>query len=164
MASELLSFAADVIDGKRQSRCVFLACFVLKKRELTLERKAIGAVKSMATETHQGRDSDRASRGDTIKMKLDRKTANALIKVALRQRHAPGKYDVFAWEEDRKLRSLTVAWQSYTRRSIDLEKVGIEGGEDIPTNATPLPNGMARNSACYVGSFRIDRPQPSEEA
>ena len=123
-----------------------------------MDRKPIAAVERAEPLVGQAREAD------TIKAKLDRKTANALIKVAMRQGHPPGKYDVFAWEEDRKLHSLTVAWKSYTRRSIELENVSVEGGEDIPTNAAPLPNGMARNSACYVGSFRIDRTQQAEGA
>ncbi len=131
---------------------------------MSLERKPIGAVESMETEGRQNRDPDRASHGAIPRMKLDHRTAKALIKSAMRQRHAPGKYDVFAWLEDQKVRSLAVAWKSYTRRSIDLESVGIEGGEEIPTNAAPLPNGMERNSACYVGSFRIDATARSEDA
>jgi hypothetical protein len=91
-----------------------------------------------------------------MKTKIDPHAAQALIKAAMRQEHAPGKYDVFAWVENQKLGSLTIAWKSYTRRSIALESVGIDGGEEIPTNAAPLPNGMARNTANYVGSFRID--------
>jgi hypothetical protein len=93
---------------------------------------------------------------NAAKMKIDPDAVRTLIRAAMRQGHAPGKYDVFAWIEDQKFRSLTIAWKSYTTRSIALESIGIDGGEEIATNATPLPNGMARNTASYVGSFRIE--------
>jgi hypothetical protein len=131
---------------------------------LALEMKLIATVESTETGTSRDRDPDRPSSGNPIRMKLDVKTAKTLIKAAMREGHAPGKYDVFAWTEDQKLRSLTVAWKSYIRRSIDLENTGIDGGEQIPTNAAPLPNGRARNSAFYVGSFRIDGTTRSEDA
>lgn len=131
--------------GDRQS--AFPAYFVLKMGGLALERKPLRAADTIEIGAH---------RDSSMKTKIDPHAVQALIKAAMRQEHAPGKYDIFAWVENLKLRSLTIAWKSYTRRSIALESVGIDGGEEIPTNAEPLPNGMARNSASYVGSFRID--------
>ena len=130
--------------GDRQS--TYPAYFVLKMGGLALERKPLRAADTIEIGAH---------RDSSMKTKIDPHAVQALIKAAKRQEHAPGKYDVFAWVEDQKLRSLTIAWKSYTRRSIALESVGIDGGEEIPTNADPLPNGMARNSASYVGFLAI---------
>jgi hypothetical protein len=93
-----------------------------------------------------------------IFVKLDRLMCQSLMKAALREQRLPGKYDVFAWRESHKVLSLTVAWKSFTRRSVALETTTFENGEDIQTNAEPLPNGIERNAALYVGSFRVDRP------
>ncbi len=96
-------------------------------------------------------------------MKLDQQTGNSLIKAAMSQRRAPGKYDVFAWRDGRDVLAITVAWKSFTKRSIALENVALGDGEEIQTNATPLPNGIDRNIARYIGSFRIDkRFEPDE--
>lgn len=96
-------------------------------------------------------------------MKLDQRTGHALIKLAMRQPHAPGKYDVFAWQHGHELLSITVGWKSFTKRSIALENVALDNGEEIQTNAAPLPNGIGRNGASYVGSFRIDKQAAPQE-
>jgi hypothetical protein len=100
--------------------------------------------------------------GTGTKMNMDRRTAQSLLKAAMGQRPPPGKYDVFAWKEDQKYQSLTVAWKSYTKRSVALENVADDGGEEIAMNAEPLPNGRARKSASYVGSFRIEASRRDE--
>ncbi len=97
-------------------------------------------------------------------MKLDRRTGQSLIRAAMRERHAPGKYDLFVWRNDRELQSIAVAWKSYTKRSIALESIAVPDGEEIPTNAAPLPNGIDRNGAFYVGSFRVDKGSDPGEA
>jgi hypothetical protein len=137
---------------------------LFSNRRSGLGEEADWGVESVETEARHDGDLDPSGLRSTMKMKLDHQTAKTLIKAAMRQGRAPGKYDVFAWVEDQKLRSLTVAWKSYTRRSIALEGVSIDGGEEIPTNAAPLPNGMERNSARYVGSFRIDGTAESKDA
>jgi hypothetical protein len=96
-------------------------------------------------------------------MKFDQRTGQAVIKSAMRQPHAPGKYDVFAWLDGHKVLSVTVAWRSFTKRSIALENVALDNGEEIQTNAAPLPNGIGRNGASYVGSFRIDKHAAPQE-
>ncbi len=96
-------------------------------------------------------------------MKFDQRTSQGLIKSAMRQRHPPGKYDVFAWKADRELQSIAVAWKSFTRRSVNLENITLDDGQEIETNAARLPNGIDRNAARYLGSFRIDKRSDSED-
>jgi hypothetical protein len=95
-------------------------------------------------------------------MKLDDRTGQILIKAAMRERRPPGKYDVFAWKAGADVLTLTVAWKTFTRRSVGLETARL-CGEEIQTNAEPLPNGIERNLACYVGSFRIDKRSEADE-
>ncbi|MFT3732757.1 MAG: hypothetical protein QM780_15265 [Hyphomicrobium sp.] len=90
-------------------------------------------------------------------MKLDQQTAQSMLRAAMRVPQAPGKYDVFAWIDGDGLHTITVAWKSFTKRSVALETAVLEEGEEIQTNAGPLPNGMGRNTGRYVGSFRVDR-------
>ncbi|MBS0235152.1 MAG: hypothetical protein JSR99_16925 [Proteobacteria bacterium] len=97
-------------------------------------------------------------------MKLDQQTGQSLIRAAMRERHAPGKYDLFVWRNERELQSIAVAWKSYTKRTIDLENVANGDGGEIPTNAAPLPNGIERHGACYVGSFRIEKSLETNES
>lgn len=75
----------------------------------------------------------------------------------MRQPRSPGKYDVFAWKADRELLSIAVAWKTFTKRSVALENIALADGEEIQTNAARLPNGIDRNRARYLGSFRIDK-------
>ena len=75
----------------------------------------------------------------------------------MRERHEPGKYDVFAWTSGTELLAITVAWKSFTRRSVAVESTPLGDGEEVQTNGAPLPNGVDRNVAQYVGSFRIDK-------
>lgn len=82
-------------------------------------------------------------------MKVDRRTGQNLIRLAMRERRAPGKYDLFVWR--------AVAWKSFTRRAIDLDDITAPDGEVMPSNAGPLPNGIERHRACYVGSFRVEK-------
>ena len=96
-------------------------------------------------------------------MKLDHRTGQSLIKAAMRVRRAPGKYDVFAWSDGPSVQTLTVAWKTITKRTIALETTAGCGGEEIQTNAEPLPNGIKRNLASYVGSFRIDKRLDPDE-
>ncbi|MBS0252476.1 MAG: hypothetical protein JSR78_15575 [Proteobacteria bacterium] len=88
---------------------------------------------------------------------LSPKTAQGLIKAAIRQKHAPGKYDLFAWQDGRDLNAIAVAWQSFTKRSVALENMTLSDGEEIQTNSAPLPNGVGSRLTRYVGSFRIDK-------
>lgn len=88
---------------------------------------------------------------------LPPKTAQGLIKAAMRQKHAPGKYDLFAWQDGRDLHTIAVAWKSFTKRSVALDAMTLSDGEEIQTNATPLPNGVGSRLTRYVGSFRIDK-------
>ncbi len=88
---------------------------------------------------------------------MDQKTGQKLIRAAMRQRLAPGKYDLFAWDEQQEVRTLVVPWRSFTARTIGLDSVPCPDCETRPTNAAPLPNGIGRHAACYVGSFRVDR-------
>jgi hypothetical protein len=96
-------------------------------------------------------------------VKLDHQTGQSLIKAAMSERRPPGKYDVFAWKDGAELLSLTVAWKTFTKRSIALETTAAASGEEIQTNVEPLPNGIERNLASYVGSFRIDKAFGSDE-
>ena len=86
-------------------------------------------------------------------MKFDRRTGQSMIKAAMRERHARGKYDVFAWTMGGKLMTLTVAWKTFTKRSIALATTDLGTGEEVQTNAIPLPNGVDTNGAHYVGSL-----------
>lgn len=88
---------------------------------------------------------------------LASKTAQGLIKAAMREKHAPGKYDIFAWQDGRDLHAIAVAWKSFTKRSVALEAMTLSDGEEIQTNTAPLPNGVGSRLARYVGSFRIDK-------
>jgi hypothetical protein len=88
---------------------------------------------------------------------LDAKAARGLVKAAMRQNHAPGKYDLFAWRDGGDLQALTVAWASFTKRSVALKAVTLSDGEEIQTNAAPLPNGIGSMEARYVASFRISK-------
>lgn len=90
-------------------------------------------------------------------MKVDRRTGQDLIRLAMRERRAPGKYDLFVWRDERDLHSIAVAWKSFTRRAIDLDDITAPDGEVMPSNAGPLPNGIERHRACYVGSFRVEK-------
>ncbi len=90
-------------------------------------------------------------------MKVDAKTVQKLVRAAQRQSHAPGKYDVFAWRSGDEIHSLTVAWLSFTKRSIPIVSLVLADGEEISANAAPLPNGVNRHEARCIGSFRIDR-------
>ncbi|CCB67935.1 MULTISPECIES: hypothetical protein [unclassified Hyphomicrobium] len=68
-----------------------------------------------------------------------------------------GKYDVFAWQVGPDLHAIPVAWKSFTKRSVALEAMTLSDGNEIQTNAAPLPNGVGSKAARYVGSFRIDK-------
>jgi hypothetical protein len=89
---------------------------------------------------------------------MDRFTTQRLIIAAIREQRLPGKYDVFAWSNGQSLQALTVAWKSYTRRAIALESTVGDNGDEIVTNGVALPNGIAKNRARYVGTFRIEAP------
>jgi hypothetical protein len=91
------------------------------------------------------------------------KTAQGLMKAAMRQKHAPGKYDVFAWQVGADLHAIPVAWKSFTKRSVALEAMTLSDGNEIQTNAAPLPNGVGSKAARYVGSFRIDKRTEEDE-
>jgi hypothetical protein len=88
---------------------------------------------------------------------MDRKTSQQLIRVAMRERHAPGKYDLFAWHEQQEICTLAVRWKTFTTRSVALDTVDGAEGEARVTNAAALPNGVGAHEACYLGSFRVDR-------
>ncbi|RUP00128.1 hypothetical protein [Hyphomicrobium sp.] len=89
-------------------------------------------------------------------MKIDHKTGQKLLKAAMRERLAPGKYDVFAWAENGELQTVTVRWKSYTSRGVDIES---GADNELSMNAAELPNGVARHAAYYLGSFRVDRTE-----
>lgn len=99
---------------------------------------------------------------EEMTVKLDQRTGQCLIKAAMRERRPPGKYDLFAWKEGAELQTLAVAWKTFTKRSVALETSPL-CGEDIQTNAEPLPNGIERNLASYIGSFRVDKQLDPEE-
>jgi hypothetical protein len=94
---------------------------------------------------------------------MDRRTAQGILRAALKRRHAPGKYDVFAWYDGPRLSSITVAWRSYTKRAIALEDANPAFCGGFPTNGAPLPNGIEKNCALCVGTFRAGGIRDDED-
>jgi hypothetical protein len=99
----------------------------------------------------------------TSGIEMDQKTAQRLIRAAMREGRPPGKYDVFAWHEQQEIRSVVIPWKSFTSRSIELDTVTGEDGKAHATNASPLPNGVKPHAAYYVGSFRAAKSSDAGE-